>query len=164
MHHPLTDARRELVLDLLTPLVGSRPAILRQDHLGHPWAAVTRLELDVVVPFMGSCVVVKTWRVDGDGYGGPAFLLREEGGARIAAAAGVGPAVVAVNQQAGVLVLECLEGPTVESVRLGDDPDAAMAAMVQLGGAVGRLHGATFTVVDAAQRRRPWAGWSVGTW
>ena len=102
---------------------------------------------------VGRTVVVKTRRVDRAGHGGPAHLRREEAALRVAAPTGVTARLIASDQAAGVVVTTDLEGwPTMESVLLGADADAATRAVVGLGVAVGRLHAGTRGVGEAYRR------------
>lgn len=112
--------------------------------LGHDWAPVTRLTFDRDLPGVGRTVVVKTRRVDGVGHGGPAHLRREEAALRTATPTGVTARLIASDQAAGVVVTTDLESwPTLESILLGADADAATRAVVEFGVAVGRLHAGT---------------------
>jgi hypothetical protein len=62
----------------------------------------------------------------------------------MAESTGVTARLIASDQAAGVVVTSDLESwPTLESVLLGADADAAMRAMTEFGGAVGRLHAGT---------------------
>jgi len=147
VHYPLTEDRRRIVLSLLERVLGERPAIVAEQAVGHAWAPVTRLVLDRALPDGGSCVIVKTRRVDGEGHGGPAHLRREHAGLCLAASAGVAPRVLGFDDDAGVIAVTDLgRWPTVEAVLLGDDEHAARLAMIELGRAVGRLHAATLIV------------------
>src|SRR5882757_5849717 len=138
MEYPLTEVRRRVVLDLLGPLLGERPSIVDEEPVGHVWAPVTRVTLDREIPGVGRTVVVKTRRVEGEGYGGPAHLRREQAGLRIAEATNATPRLIAADDAVGVVVTGDLgRWPTLESVLIGDDGNAAAAAMVELGGAVG---------------------------
>jgi hypothetical protein len=144
VQYPLTDVRRRAALDLLVPLVGERPSIVAEEPIGHEWAPVTRLTFDREIPGVGWTAVVKTRRVDGEGYGGPAHLRREEVGLRTAEGAKVAPRVIASNHSVGVVLLTDLgRWPTLESILIGDDADAAAQGMIDLGRSVGRLHATT---------------------
>ncbi|MGZ0145655.1 phosphotransferase family protein [Kribbella sp. WER1] len=139
MHYPLTDERRDAVLDGLADVWGHRPVVVDARKVGHQWAPVTRLVFDRDEP-----VIVKTRRVDGEGHGGPAYLRREVAGLRTAAASDVAARVILVDDRAGVVVQSDLgQWPTLETVLLGDDPDRAAAAMVDFARTVGRLHATT---------------------
>nr|MDT0658643.1 hypothetical protein [Micromonospora sp. DSM 115978] len=129
---------------MLRPLHGGFASLVAEVPLGHDWAPVTRLTFDRDLPGVGRTVVVKTRRVDGSGHGGPAHLRREEAALRIAAPTGVTARVIASDQAAGVVVTTDLGSwPTLESVLLGADADAATRAVVAFGVAVGRLHAGT---------------------
>jgi len=142
--YSLTAHRRDTVLALLRPLHDGSASLVAEQPLGHDWAPVTRLTFDRDLRGVGRTVVVKTRRVDGDGHGGPAHLRREEAALRMAAATGVAARLIASDQAAGVVVTSDLESwPTLESVLLGADADAATRAMAEFGGAVGRLHAGT---------------------
>lgn len=150
MHHPLTPARRDVVLDGLSAICGRRPVVLEADGVGHAWAPVTRLVFDRELPGLGGddgpgrTVIVKTRRVDGDGHGGPAYLRREIAGLRTLGRSDVAARVILTDDEAGVVVQSDLgTWPTLEQVLLGDDRDRAAAAMVEYGRAVGRLHAST---------------------
>jgi hypothetical protein len=144
VHHPLTDDRRRVALDLLERVLGARPAIVYEETLGSAWAPVTRLTLDRALPGGGNSVIVKTRRVEGEGHGGPVHLRREHTGLCLAAPVGLAPRVLGFDDAAGVLAVTDLgRWPTVEAVLLGSDGRAATCAMVELGRAVGRLHAAT---------------------
>ena len=151
--------------------------MVAQEPLGHEWAPVTRLTFDRDLPGVGRTVVVKTRRVDGAGHGGPAHLRREEATLRVASSTGVTARLIGSDQAAGVVVTTDLGGwPTVESVLLAADADAATRAVVGLGAAVGRLHAGTVGVQVAyreallglgapaadADAGLPWPG--VGRW
>jgi len=115
-----------------------------EEPVGHVWAPVTRVTFDREIPGVGRTVVVKTRRVEGEGYGGPPHLRRELAGLQIAGATNVTPRLIASDASAGVVIAADLgRWPTLESVLLGDDAEAAAAAMIDLGRAVGRLHAAT---------------------
>ena len=89
-------------------------------------------------------VIVKTRRVDGEGYGGPAYLRREVAGLRTAAHSGVAARVILTDDHAGVVVQSDLgTWPTLERVLLGNDPERAATAMVSFGQTIGRLHATT---------------------
>lgn len=144
MQYPLTDTRRAVVLDLLAELAGRRPAVVAEEQVGHEWAPVTRLGLDIDVFDGASSVVVKTRRVEREGYGGPAHLRREQAGLKVAEASGVAPRLIAADDAAGVVIESDLgRWPTLESVLLGDDTVAAERAVVAFGTAMGRLHAST---------------------
>lgn|GEM_PF-2503124 len=144
MHYPLTAHRRDTVLAMLRPLHGGFASLVAEVPLGHDWAPVTRLTFDRDLPGVGRTVVVKTRRVNGAGHGGPAHLRREEAALRMAAPTGVTARLIAADQAAGVVVTTDLGGwPTLESVLLGADADAATRAVVEFGVAVGRLHAGT---------------------
>jgi hypothetical protein len=144
MRYPLTEVRRQAVLDLVGPLVGDKCSIVAEEPVGHEWAPVTRLTFDREIPGVGRTAVVKTRRVDGEGYGGPVHLRREQAGLRIAGATKVTPRLIAADDAAGVVLATDLgRWPTVESVLLGNDADAAARAVIELGRAVGRLHAST---------------------
>jgi len=126
VHYPLTAHRRDTVLALLRPFHGGSASLVAEVSLGHDWAPVTRLTFDRDLPGVGRAVVVKTRRVDGAGHGGPAHLRREEAALRLAAPTGVTARLVASDHAAGVVVTTDLEDwPTLESVLLGADADAA---------------------------------------
>lgn len=57
MQYPLTDTRRAVVLDLLAELVGDRPRIAAEEPVGHEWAPVTRLRLDLRAQGVGVLVI-----------------------------------------------------------------------------------------------------------
>ncbi|MFV2019653.1 hypothetical protein [Micromonospora sp. LOL_023] len=144
MHYPLTAHRRDTVLAILRPLHGGFASLVAEVPLGHDWAPVTRLTFDRDLPGVGRTVVVKTRRVNGAGHGGPAHLRREEAALRMAAPTGVTARPIAADQAAGVVITTDLGGwPTLESVLLGADADAATRAVVEFGVAVGRLHAGT---------------------
>jgi len=144
VHYSLTAHRRDTVLALLRPLHGGSASLVAEEPLGHDWAPVTRLTFDRELPGVGRTVVVKTRRVDGAGHGGPAHLRREEAGLQTAEPTGVTARLIASDQAAGVVVTTDLQGrPTLESVLLGTDADAATRAVVEFGIAVGRLHAGT---------------------
>jgi hypothetical protein len=132
------------VLELLGAALGERCSVAAEEPLGHQWAAVTRLTLDREIPGVGRTVVVKTRRVEGDGWGGPAHLRRELAGLRTAEPSGVTPRLIAADDRAGVVVTTDLgRWPTLASLLGGDDAAAAGQAVVALGRAAGRLHAAT---------------------
>ena len=107
----MTFERREAVLDGLASVCCQRPVIVDARQVGHDWAPVTRLVFDRDLP--GLCpdevegsrrtVIVKTRRVDGEGYGGPAYLRRELARLRTAAHSGVAARVVPSGQTIGRL-------------------------------------------------------------
>jgi hypothetical protein len=133
-----------MALALLRPTHGGAASLVAEQPLGHDWAPVTRLTFDRDLRGVGRTVVVKTRRVDGDGHGGPAHLRREEAALRMAAPTGVTARLIASDQAAGVVVASDLGSwPTLESVLLGADADAALRAMTEFGRAVGRLHAGT---------------------
>jgi hypothetical protein len=133
----------------------------------------TRLTFDREIAGVGRTVVVKTRRVDGAGYGGPAHLRREEVGLRTAEPANVAPRVIASDHTVGVVLQSDLgRWPTLESILIGKDGDTAAQAVINLGRAVGRLHAATLHAETfhretamalgapdpRAERLGPWAG------
>ncbi|MET7420068.1 hypothetical protein [Dactylosporangium sp. NPDC005555] len=119
-------------------------SLVAEVPLGHDWAPVTRLMFDRDLPGVGRTVVVKTRRVDGAGHGGPTHLRREEAALRTAAPTGVTARLIASDQASGVVVTTDLEDwPTLESVLLGANAEAATRAVVEFGVAVGRLHAGT---------------------
>lgn len=142
--YPLTAARRDQICSALSRLAGGPVRLTSEQHVGHEWAPVTRLGLDRDIPGIGSTVVVKTRRVEGEGHGGPAFLRREAAALRTAAPSGVTAQTIHVDDDAGVMLQTDLgEGPTLQDVLLGDDPVAAARGMVEMATAVGRLHAST---------------------
>ncbi|GAB3923810.1 hypothetical protein GCM10029976_014580 [Kribbella albertanoniae] len=148
MQYPLTIERQNAVLDGLTSICGQRPVIVGAQQVGHHWAPVTRLVFDRELPGLGAdagrTVIVKTRRVDGDGYGGPAYLRREVAGLRTALVSDVAARVILTDDRAGVLVQSDLgTWPTLETVLLGKDSERAAAAMVNFAETVGRLHATT---------------------
>jgi hypothetical protein len=166
MHYPLTEDRRRAAVTLLERVLGTRPAIVGEEPLGHAWAPVTRLTLDRALPSGGNSVIVKTRRVEGEGHGGPTHLRREHTGLRLAAPANVAPRVLGFDDAAGVIAITDLgRWPTVEAVLLGNDDRAASYAMVELGRAVGRLHAATLRTTEqsppaAGDLHDPLGDWS----
>jgi Phosphotransferase enzyme family len=129
---------------VLTRLAGRPCRLVSEQPLGHEWAPVTRLILDHELPGIGSSVVVKTRRVDGDGHGGPAFLRRESAGLHTAMASGVAARVVNVDDAVGTVIQTDLgDWPSLQDQLLANDPEAAAAGMVDLATAVGRLHAST---------------------
>lgn len=145
VHHPLTTGRLDRALDLLG--ITDRSAIVDVEPLGGDHAPVTRLCFREPVAGAGGAtsVVVKTRRVDGDGWGGPHHLRRELVALEVTAGRhGVSPSVLAADEPAGLVVLSDLgRWPSLEKVLLGGDPVAARRAMVALGVALGALHGGT---------------------
>lgn len=142
--YPLTTARRDQICSALSRLAGGPVRLTSEQHVGHYWAAVTRLGLDRDIPGIGSTVVAKTRRVEGEGHGGPAFLRREAAALRTAAPSGVTARTIHVDDDAGVMLQTDLgEWPTLQDVLLGDDPVAAARGMVEMAAAVGRLHAST---------------------
>jgi hypothetical protein len=144
VEYPLTAARRGAVLDLLETVSGERPTIASEEPLGHQWAPVTRLTFQRELPGVGLTVVIKTRRVDGDGYGGPAYFRREQSGLATAGESRVTPRLITADDVVGVAITGDLGNwPTLEDILRGADADAATAAMIGLGRAVGRLHAST---------------------
>jgi aminoglycoside phosphotransferase (APT) family kinase protein len=144
MHFPLTDERRTRALELLEQLAGERPAILGAAQVGHDYAPVTRITLDREIEGAGATVIVKTRRVEHDGYGGPAHLKREQAGLLAVGDSEFTPRLLAADDDMGVVVMTDLgRGPTLESLLLGDDAERAEAAFVDLAATLGRLHAAT---------------------
>lgn len=148
MHHPLTPARLARTLELLE--VADPSAVVAREPLGREYAPVTRLRFRDPVEAAGGAttVVVKTRRVDGPGWGGPHHLRRELVALQLADGRhDLSPALLAGDEPAGLLVLSDL-GPwrSLEDVLLGDDAGAAGQAMVDLGTALGTLHGRTTDV------------------
>jgi hypothetical protein len=142
--YPLTEQRREAVLEALAGLCGQRPAIVEERHVGHSWAPVTRVLLDAQYDGVGRSVIVKTRRVDGEGFGGPAHLRREIVGLRVARTTGIAAQVLHVDDVIGFVIQSDLGSwPTLESVLLGNDATRATEATVGFARAVGRLHSAT---------------------
>lgn len=148
MHHPLTPARLARTLELLG--VTDPSAVVVCEPLGRAYAPVTRLRFRDPVEAAGGAttVVVKTRRVDGPGWGGPHHLRRELVALQLADGRhDLTPAVLAGDEPAGVVVLSDLgPWPSLEDVLLGDDAGAARQAMVELGTALGTLHGRTTDV------------------
>jgi aminoglycoside/choline kinase family phosphotransferase len=145
MPTPFLPYHQEAALRLLPDDGGIRPVIIATEHLGHEWAPVTRLTFDRELGGIGRTVVVKTWRAEAEyGWGGPAHLRREHAALVTAEDASLAPRLIGADHTIGVLVASDLgTWPTLESVLLGDDPDAAAAAIVGLGRTVGRLHATT---------------------
>lgn len=146
--HPLTAARRALVLATLSRLAGGLVTVIAEQHVGHEWAPVTRWILDRDLPGFGSTVVIKTRRVDDSGHGGPAYLRREAAGLRTASPTGVAAALIDFDDRAGVAIQSDLGSwPTLQDLLLDrDHPDAASraaAGMVALAIAAARLHAGT---------------------
>jgi Ser/Thr protein kinase RdoA (MazF antagonist) len=149
VHHPLTAERLAVATELL-----GRGAPAAVEPFGGEYAPVTRLRYRD-----GTSVVVKTRRVEGAGWGGPHHLRRELVALSLLDGLGVdvAPSVLAADEAAGVVVMRDLgaDRPTLEAQLLGDDPDAAAAAMVGLGATAGRLHAATASAeVEDEHRRR----------
>lgn len=142
--YPLTAARRDRICSALSRLAGGPVRLISEQHVGHDWAPVTRLGLDRGIPGVGSTVVAKTRRVEGEGHGGPAFLRREAAALRTAAPSGVAAQAIHVDDDAGVMLQTDLgEWPTLHDVLLGDDSAAAARGVVEMATAVGRLHAST---------------------
>ena len=138
---------------MLTRLAGRSLRLVSEQPVGHEWAPVTRLVLDSELPGIGSSVVVKTRRVDGDGHGGPAYLRREAAGLRTAMASGVAARLVHVDDAAGVAIQTDLgDWPSLQDQLLANDSEAATAGMVELATAVGRLHASTLGRREDHQR------------
>ena len=137
----------------LTELAGRPLRLVSEQPIGHEWAPVTRLVLDKDLPDVGSTVVVKTRRVDGEGHGGPAYLRREAAGLGTARASGVAARVIHVDDEAGTVIQTDLgELPSLQDLLLGRDPEVAAAGMVKLATAVGHLHASTLGRGDEHQR------------
>jgi len=154
VQYPLTVSRRQAVLDLLFALLGERASIVAEESIGHKWAPVTRLTFDREIPGVGWTAVVKTRRVDHDGWGGPAHLRREQAGLRTAEPANVAPRLIASDDSTGVVLAADLgRWPTLESVLIGNNGDAAASAMISVGESVGRLHAATLHAETLHQER-----------
>lgn len=142
--YPLTVARRDQIPAALARIAGGPVHLTVEQPIGHQWAPVTRLGLDRALPGIGSSVVAKTRRVDGEGHGGPAFLRREVAALSTAAASGVTARLIHVDDDAGLMLQSDLgDWPTLQDHLLGDDPEAAIAGMVEMATAVGRLHAST---------------------
>jgi hypothetical protein len=151
--YPLTPARRERVMAALTEVAGRPLRLVSEQSVGHEWAPVTRLVLDRELPDIGSTVVVKTRRVDGEGHGGPAYLRREAAGLRTAARSGVTARVVHVDDDAGTVIQTDLGAwPSLQDVLQAKDPEVAAAGMVELATAVDRLHASTLGRGDEHKR------------
>ncbi|MEQ7009038.1 phosphotransferase [Actinopolymorpha sp. B17G11] len=149
---------------VLTAIAGRTCRVVSEQPLGHEWAPVTRLVLDRDLPGVGSSVVVKTCRVDGDGHGGPAFLRRETAGLRTATASGVSARLVHADDAVGVVIQTDLgDWPSLQDRLLANDPEAATAGMVELATAVGRLHASTLGRWDDHQRTLDAFGADVDT-
>lgn len=146
VHHPLTTDRLARALDLLG--ITDRSALVEVEPLGGAYAPVTRLRFQDAVAGGATSVVVKTRRVDGAGWGGPHHLRRELVALEVGAGRhGVAPTVLAADEPAGLVVLSDLgRWPSLETLLLGDDPEAARRAMVALGAALGALHAGTTDV------------------
>ena len=158
--YPLTAARRDQICSALSRLAGGPVRVTSEQHVGHESAPVTRLGLDRDIPGIGSTVVAKTRRVDGEGHGGPAFLRREVAALRTATSSGVTAQGIHVDDDAGVMLQTDLgEWPTLQDVLLGDDPAAAARGMVEMATAVGRLHAST--IDRRAEHQRHLAAFSA---
>ena len=169
---PPTDAQLARALDRLAPRAARRPNVVDVEPLGSPWAPVTRLHLDVPLEGAGASVVVKTTRHDGGAWGTADWLHRGWVALDLLQGTAVAPPLLAADRELGLVVLGDATGPTLESVLLGDDAGAATAAMVALGGVVGRMHAATVghenrhrdalaqlgTVVPPSERFGMWTG------
>lgn len=142
--HPLRADSRSDVIAALARLADGPVGILDEQHLGHPYAPVTRLCLDRDLPGIGSSVVVKTRRTDGPGHGGPAFLRREAAGLLTASASGVAPRLVHVDDVSGLTIQTDVGAwPTLQDLLLSSDPAAAARGMTAMAEALGRLQAAT---------------------
>lgn len=156
--YPLSDARRQRVLGRLSRLAGREVLVASERHVGHEWAPVTRVVLDRELPGVGASVMIKTRRVDGSGHGGPAFLRREAAGLRTAAGSGVAAELIDFDDASGVAIQSDLgDWPTLQDLLLDqdqrtDDEPAAVAGMVALATAAGRLHASTLGRRDDHQR------------
>lgn len=99
----------------------------------------------------GRTVIVKMRRPPGDSRRRDGFH-RELSALLLLAELGcdAGPRLLATDDSAGLLVLEDLgEGPALEDLLVGADPQAATAGFVALAEAVGRMHTATLGQADA---------------
>lgn len=142
--YPLTAAHRHQIHSALSRLAGGPVQLTSEQHVGHEWAPVTRLVLDRDIPGIGSTILAKARRVDGEGHGGPAFLRREVAALRTAAPSGVTAHSIHVDDDAGVMLQTDLgEWPTLQDRLLDDDPAAAARGVVEMATAVGRLHAST---------------------
>lgn len=146
---PLTDVQLARALDLLAPRADRRPEAVEIEPLGSQWAPVTRLHLDVPLAGAGSSVVVKTTRRDGGTWGAVDWLNRGRVALELLHGADVAPLLLAADEELELVVLSDAIGPTLSSVLLGGDADAATRAMVALGDAVGCMHAATTGLEDA---------------
>ncbi len=156
--YPLSVARRQRVLRRLSRLAGREVRVASERHVGHQWAPVTRVVLDRELPGVGASVMIKTRRVDGSGHGGPAFLRREAAGLRTAAGSGVVAELIDFDDVSGVAIQSDLgDWPTLQDLLLDqdqrtDDEPAAVAGMIALAAAAGRLHASTLGRRDDHQR------------
>jgi 8-oxo-dGTP pyrophosphatase MutT (NUDIX family) len=137
---PLTDARRQRVLELVAALGPRRPLVVAEEALGSQWAPVTRLRLDQAVPGSGRSVVVKTTRRDAGDWGLIENLRRERAALGLLAGSGVAPALLAADDGLELVVMTDHGGTSLEALLLGDDADAATGAVVALGDTLGGLH------------------------
>lgn len=137
---PLTDARRQRAVELVAALGPRRPRVAADEALGGQWAPVTRLRQDEAVPGSGSSLVVKTTRRDCGDWGTIENLRREQVALNLLAGSGVAPTLLAADDGLELVVMADLGGTSLEALLLGDDTDAATAAVVALGDTLGRLH------------------------
>jgi hypothetical protein len=150
---PLTSDRRERITVALARIAGHAVRIEDEQHVGHEWAPVTRLHLDRELPGIGSSVIVKTRRVEGDGHGGPPYLRREAAGLETGIRAGVVPELIDFDDVTGVLIESDLgPWPTLQDQLLGDDPQVATAGLINFAASVGRLHATTLGRGESHQR------------
>ena len=123
--------------------MGHRPRVIGEEAVGGEWAAVTRLLLDAPVVDERTSVIVKTTRLDAGEWGTVELLHREQVALSLLDGAGVAPNLLGTDDPDELIVMCDAGGVTVESLLLDDDRDAATAAVVGLGDALGRLHVAT---------------------
>lgn len=167
---PLTESRRERVLELLTPPAGGRPLIIGEEAVGGEWAPVTRLLLDAPVNDEYASVIVKTARLAAGEWGTVELLHREQAALSLLAGGGVAPKLLCTDDYHELIVMSDAGVVTLESLLLDNDGEAAAAAVVGLGDVLGRLHVATvgregehLDALAAAGSPRP-PGDRHGTW
>lgn len=121
---------------------------IRRESMDSDWAPVERWRIATDLPGVPASVVIKTRRRGEMAWGGdPRNLTAELRALTLLGGTGLAPAVLAADDDAGVIVMEdVVDAITAEVVLFADEPAAARDALVAFAAVLGQMHAAAVPV------------------
>ncbi len=151
----IPDSVSRRVTSLLCMYAGTHVRIARSEPVAegwsarfgtNPWPWVARCAIEDDTGAVPGSVIVKARRPEAHVRGEPWRLYNERAALEFLASIGgaVAPRLLAVDDEAGILVMEDLgTGPALEDLLVASDPSAAERGLVAFARALGRMHATT---------------------